>query len=162
MAQTWILRPEKEKLRKPSKCLSLFGEPLHSGRIFNTSVKLVFFYMDQKQTFITQTFINRCLRIILSIRCPEKISNTSLWNKTNQQPIEIEDEMGRTDFKKKLQQCFWLEPTRTSKEGMAKKYMAYFTLNRIEKKIGENQKQRLRTERDLEVALCPPWMKRLS
>ncbi|KAJ8364105.1 hypothetical protein SKAU_G00129360 [Synaphobranchus kaupii] len=34
-----------------------------------------------------QTFINRCLRHILNIRWPEKISNANLWERTNQNPI---------------------------------------------------------------------------
>jgi len=37
-----------------------------------------------------QTFVNKCLRNIKKIRWPEKISNTVLWNQTNQQPINEE------------------------------------------------------------------------
>uniref|UniRef100_A0AAV2JSU2 Reverse transcriptase domain-containing protein n=1 Tax=Knipowitschia caucasica TaxID=637954 RepID=A0AAV2JSU2_KNICA len=35
-----------------------------------------------------QVFINSCLRKILKIRWPEKISNEELWTKTNQQPVD--------------------------------------------------------------------------
>ena len=37
-----------------------------------------------------QVIINNCLRRILNIRWPEKISNKELWQKTNQPPVEEE------------------------------------------------------------------------
>ena len=40
-----------------------------------------------------QTFINSCLRRILKVHWPDKINNTSLWEKTQQIPAERE--MGR-------------------------------------------------------------------
>ena len=40
-----------------------------------------------------QTFINTCLRRILQIHWPDKISNADLWMKTEQLPAE--DEIGR-------------------------------------------------------------------
>ena len=40
-----------------------------------------------------QTFINTCLRRILRIRWPDKISNVDLWEKTQQLPAQ--DEIGR-------------------------------------------------------------------
>ena len=35
-----------------------------------------------------QTFVNRCLRKILNIYWPQKISNAELWEKTEQHPVE--------------------------------------------------------------------------
>ncbi|VDP34063.1 unnamed protein product [Schistosoma margrebowiei] len=37
-----------------------------------------------------QVFINRCLRKILNIHCPDTISNSVLWERTNQLPAEEE------------------------------------------------------------------------
>ncbi|GFS16095.1 LINE-1 reverse transcriptase-like protein [Elysia marginata] len=37
-----------------------------------------------------QSSRNRCMRPILSIRWPEIISNTNLWERTQQQPMEVE------------------------------------------------------------------------
>ena len=65
-------------------------------RIFNTNVKSVLLYgsetwrVTKTNTHKLQTFINRCLRNILNIRWPEKISNEQLWDKTNQTPMETE------------------------------------------------------------------------
>ena len=65
-------------------------------RIFNTNVKSVLLYGSE--TWRTtkaihnklQTFINRCLRYILNIRWPEKISNVNLWERAHQTPINQE------------------------------------------------------------------------
>ena len=62
-------------------------------RIFETNVKSVLLYGSEtwKQTKKTeqdlQMFVNKCLRQILRIRWPEKISNQELWRRTNQTPI---------------------------------------------------------------------------
>ena len=37
-----------------------------------------------------QTFVNRCLRRILRIWWPNKISNKELWEKTNEEEIELQ------------------------------------------------------------------------
>ena len=37
-----------------------------------------------------QVFINNCLRRILNIRWPKKVSNKEFWQKTNQPPVEEE------------------------------------------------------------------------
>ncbi|KAL6482647.1 hypothetical protein MHYP_G00075190 [Metynnis hypsauchen] len=62
-------------------------------RIFNTNVKAVLLYGSETWR-VTNTisnklhiFINKCLRHILNIRWPEKISNTELWTKTSQKPV---------------------------------------------------------------------------
>ena len=65
-------------------------------RIFNTNVKCVLLYGSETWRSIKsnihklQTFINRCLRNIINIRWPDVISNTDLWDKTGQSPIEVE------------------------------------------------------------------------
>ena len=65
-------------------------------RLFNSNVKSVLLYGAETwrttKTIIkkVQTFINSCLRRILQIRWPEVISNTDLWQRTNQQSAEDE------------------------------------------------------------------------
>jgi hypothetical protein len=65
-------------------------------RLFNSNVKSVLLYGSEswRTTKTTvrkiQTFINSCLRRILRIHWPEKISNTELWQRTNQTPAEGE------------------------------------------------------------------------
>jgi hypothetical protein len=62
-------------------------------RIFNTNVKAVLLYGSETWrvtntiTNKIQTFINKCLRHILSIRWPDKISNVELWKRTSQSPV---------------------------------------------------------------------------
>jgi hypothetical protein len=64
--------------------------------LFNSNVKTILLY--GAETWKTtksllhnlQVFINNCLRRILNIRWPEKISNKELWQKTNQPPVEEE------------------------------------------------------------------------
>ena len=65
-------------------------------RLFNSNVKSVLLY--GAETWRTtkgnskkiQTFINTCLRKIMNIRWPEKISNINLWQRTNQNPIDTD------------------------------------------------------------------------
>lgn len=65
-------------------------------RLFNSNVKSVLLY--GAETWRTtkanhqkvQTFINTCLRRILNIHWPEKISNEDLWQRTQQRPIAEE------------------------------------------------------------------------
>ncbi|VDO77052.1 unnamed protein product [Schistosoma margrebowiei] len=65
-------------------------------RIFNTNVKAVLLY--GAETWLTtkttikkvQVSINSCLRKILNIHWPDTISNSLLWEKTNQLPAEEE------------------------------------------------------------------------
>lgn len=65
-------------------------------RIFNTNVKAVLLYgAETWRTTVTtitklQVFINSCLRKILHIHWPETISNSELWQRTNQLPAEEE------------------------------------------------------------------------
>jgi len=65
-------------------------------RLFSSNVKTILLY--GAETWKTtksllhkrQVFINYCLRRILNIRWPEKMSNKELWLKTNQPPVEEE------------------------------------------------------------------------
>ncbi|VDO56670.1 unnamed protein product [Schistosoma margrebowiei] len=65
-------------------------------RIFNTNVKAVLLYGAETWRTTTttikkvQVFINSCLRKILNIHWPDTISNSLLWEKTNQLPAEEE------------------------------------------------------------------------
>ncbi|KAH9591680.1 glycolipid transfer protein domain containing [Schistosoma haematobium] len=65
-------------------------------RTFNTSVKIVLLYGAETWRTTTtiikkvQTFINSCLRKILNIHWPDTISNSLLWERTNQLPAEEE------------------------------------------------------------------------
>lgn len=63
-------------------------------RIFQTNVKSVLFYgcqtwkVTKTLTKRLQTFVNSCLRRILNIRWPERITNMELWRRTNEEPVE--------------------------------------------------------------------------
>ncbi|CAH8665722.1 unnamed protein product, partial [Schistosoma curassoni] len=65
-------------------------------RIFNTNVKAVLLYGAETWRTTTttikkvQVFINSCLRKILNIYWPDTISNSLLWERTNQLPAEEE------------------------------------------------------------------------
>ena len=65
-------------------------------KIFNSNVKSELLYGSETWkttntiTSKLQTFINHCLRHILRIFWPNRISNTNLWERTNQEPIEIQ------------------------------------------------------------------------
>ena len=65
-------------------------------RIFNTMVKPVLLYGSETwRTTATnikniQSFRNKCLRRILGVHWPEKISNLNLWQQTRQKPVEQE------------------------------------------------------------------------
>ncbi|VDP24851.1 unnamed protein product [Schistosoma margrebowiei] len=65
-------------------------------RIFNTNVKAVLLYGAETWRTTTttikkvQVFINNCLRKILNINWPDTISNSLLWERTNQLPAEEE------------------------------------------------------------------------
>ena len=63
-------------------------------RIFDTNVKSALLYGSEtwRSTKLLikklQTFINKCLKMILNIRWPEVISNEELWGRTHQSRIE--------------------------------------------------------------------------
>ncbi|VDO77688.1 unnamed protein product [Schistosoma margrebowiei] len=70
-------------------------------RIFNTNVKAVLLYGAETWRTTTtiikhvQVFINSFLRKILNIHWPDNISNSLLWERTNQLPAEEEIRKGR-------------------------------------------------------------------
>ena len=61
-------------------------------RLFNSNVKTILMYasetwkLSEKLINRAQLFINRCLRKILNISWPERISNDELWKRTEQEP----------------------------------------------------------------------------
>ena len=63
-------------------------------RIFDTNVKSVLLYGLETWRSMKllikklQTFINKCLKMILNIHWPEVISNEELWGRTHQSRIE--------------------------------------------------------------------------
>jgi hypothetical protein len=65
-------------------------------RIFDSNVKSALLYaseswlVSRKITTQLQTFINRCLRMILQVRWSETISNQDLWRRTAQVPVDEE------------------------------------------------------------------------
>ncbi|KAF0026068.1 hypothetical protein F2P81_020805 [Scophthalmus maximus] len=65
-------------------------------KIYNSNVKSVLLYGSERwkntTTIISklQTFMNHCLRRILGIFWPNTINNITLWERTNQEPIEIQ------------------------------------------------------------------------
>lgn len=71
-------------------------KPITKLRIFNSNVKSILLYGSETWAITEsirkklQTFVNRCFRRILRIYWPNVISNRELWERTNQQPIEIE------------------------------------------------------------------------
>ena len=64
-------------------------------RVFNSNVKSVLLYgsetwrLTKKIITQLQTFINRRLRYILGVWWPRKISNKELWQRTQQERIEV-------------------------------------------------------------------------
>ena len=65
-------------------------------RLFKSNLKMVLLYGAETwritNTTINkvQTFVNNCLRRILQIHWPDTISNSELWEKTQQRPVEEE------------------------------------------------------------------------
>ena len=64
-------------------------------RIFNANVKSVLLYGAEtwltRRTLINhiQCFVNKCLRRILQIFWPNRITNEELWRRTNQEKVEL-------------------------------------------------------------------------
>jgi len=80
---------------KQLKCITNYFNTriLH---IFNTNVKAVLLYGCETQknsksiTAKLQVFINKCLRKILRIYCPDQIMNKELWKRTKQPRIDLQ------------------------------------------------------------------------
>jgi hypothetical protein len=67
-------------------------------RLFNSNIKSVLYVLYGAETWKTtvntakkiQTFINKCLRMILRTRWPDNIGNQELWQWTNQKSVHLE------------------------------------------------------------------------
>jgi len=62
-------------------------------KMFNSNVKAVLLYASESWTVTInrpQGFVNKCLRRILDIHWPDRISNKGLWKKTDQEPVLVQ------------------------------------------------------------------------
>ena len=65
-------------------------------RIFNSNVKSILLYgsetwrLNKSTVQKLQSFYNRCLRRIVNVHWPDTISNKGLYDRTRQQPLEID------------------------------------------------------------------------
>ncbi|VDO62150.1 unnamed protein product [Schistosoma margrebowiei] len=89
--------------------------------IFNTNVKIVLLYGTEtcKTTTIIikkiQVFINSYIRKILNIRCPDIITSSLLWERTNQLPAE---EGIRKIRWKWIRHTLWKSPNRIMRQAL--------------------------------------------
>ncbi|VDO63231.1 unnamed protein product [Schistosoma margrebowiei] len=109
--------------------------------IFNTNVKAVLLYGAETWRTTTttikkvQVFINRCLRKILNIHWPDTISNSLLWERTNQLPAEEEIRKKRWKWightLRKSSNCITRQALTWNPEGKRKRGRPKNTLRRI-------------------------------
>lgn len=91
-------------------------------RIFDTNVKSVLLYGSEtwkttkRNTDKIQVFINKCLRKMLGIYWPNRITNRELWRKTNQEPIN------KTIKRRKWK---WIGHTLRREDDIAKQALEY-------------------------------------
>ncbi|CAH8633484.1 unnamed protein product [Schistosoma curassoni] len=110
-------------------------------RIFNTNVKAVLLYGAETWRTTTttikkvQVFINNCLRKILNIHWPDTISNSLLWERTNQLPAEEEIRKRRWKWightLRKSSNCITRQALTWNPEGKRKRGRPKNTLRRI-------------------------------
>ncbi|CAH8493033.1 unnamed protein product [Schistosoma haematobium] len=110
-------------------------------RIFNTNVKTVLLYGAETWRTTTTTikkvkvFINSCLRKILNIHWPDTISNSFLWERTNQLPAEEEIRKRRWKWightLRKSSNCITRQALTWNPEGKRKRGRPKNTLRRI-------------------------------
>ncbi|VDP31282.1 unnamed protein product [Schistosoma margrebowiei] len=110
-------------------------------RIFNTNVKAVLLYGAETWRTTTttikkiQVFINSCLRKILNIHCPDTISNSLLWERTDQ--LLAEEEIRKRRWKwiehtlRKSSNCITRQTLTWNPEGERKRGRPKNTLRRI-------------------------------
>ncbi|VDO55718.1 unnamed protein product [Schistosoma margrebowiei] len=110
-------------------------------RIFNNNVKAVLLYGAETWRTTTttikkvQVFINSCLRKILNIHWPDTISNSLLWERTNQ--LLAEEEIRKRRWKwighklRKSSSCIARQAQTWSREGKRKRGRPKNTLRRI-------------------------------
>ncbi|VDP29627.1 unnamed protein product [Schistosoma margrebowiei] len=128
-----------------------------SVRIFNTNVKAVLLYgAETSRTTTTtikkvQVFINSCLRKILNIHWPDTISNSLLWERTNQLPAEEEIRKRRWKWightLRKSSNCITRQALTWNPEGKRKRGRPKNTLRRI---IEADMKRMNRNRKELE------------
>ncbi|VDO57002.1 unnamed protein product [Schistosoma margrebowiei] len=109
-------------------------------RIFNTNVKAVLLYGAKTWRTTTatikkvQVFINSCLCKILDIHWPDTISNSLLWEKTNQPTSEEEIRKGRWKWighpLRKSSNCITRQALTWNTEGKRKRGRPKNTLRR--------------------------------
>lgn len=117
-------------------------------RIFNTNVKSVLLYgcetWKTTKSIIDklQVFINNCLRYILTIWWPNKISNVELWRRMNQEQIHNEIKSRkwgwishtlRKDPRNKARQALDYNPQGKRKPGRPKSNWRRSTLDELTK-----------------------------
>ncbi|VDO80521.1 unnamed protein product [Schistosoma margrebowiei] len=110
-------------------------------RIFNTNVKAVLLYGAETWRTTTttikkvQAFINSCLRKIPNIHWPDTISNSLLWERTNQLPAEEEIRKRRWKWightLRKSSNCIKRQALTWNPEGKRKRGRPKNTLRRI-------------------------------
>ncbi|VDP53212.1 unnamed protein product [Schistosoma margrebowiei] len=110
-------------------------------RIFNTNVKAVLLYGAETWRTTTttikkvQVFINSCLRKILNIHWRDTISNSLLWERTNQLPAEEEIRKRRWKWightSHKSSNCITRQALTWNPEGKRKRGRPKNTLRRI-------------------------------
>ncbi|CAH8624379.1 unnamed protein product [Schistosoma haematobium] len=110
-------------------------------RIFNMNVKAVLLYRAETWRTTTttikkvQVFINSCLRKILNIHWPDTISNSLLWERTNQLPAEEEIRKRRWKWVghtlRKSSNCITRQAPTCNPEGKRKRGRPKNTLRRI-------------------------------
>ncbi|VDP49350.1 unnamed protein product [Schistosoma margrebowiei] len=110
-------------------------------RIFKTNVKAVLLYGAETWRTTTttmkkvQVFINSCLRKILNIYWPDTISNSLLWERTNQLPAEEEIRKRRWKWightLRKSSNCITRQALTWNPEGKRKRGRPNNTLRRI-------------------------------
>lgn len=65
-------------------------------QIFRSKLKSVLFYgaetwrMTKKTLSKIQTFLDTCLRHILKINCKDKVTSEELWERANEEPVELQ------------------------------------------------------------------------
>ncbi|VDP49675.1 unnamed protein product [Schistosoma curassoni] len=109
-------------------------------RIFNTNVKALLLYEAETWRTTTttikkvQVFINGCLRKILNIHWPDTISNSLLWERTNQ--LQAEEEIRKRRWKwigytlRKSSNCIRRQAITWNPEGKRKSGRPKNTLDR--------------------------------
>ncbi|VDP21332.1 unnamed protein product [Schistosoma margrebowiei] len=131
-------------------------------RIFNTNVKAVLLYGAETWRTTTtiikkvQVFINSCLRKILNIHWPDTISNSLLWERTNQLPTGKEIRKKRWKWieytLRKSANCITRQALTWNPEGKRKRGRPKNTLRRIieadMKRMNSNWKELERIAQD--------------